>query len=113
MSTMCRRSAPYAAMCFARRTRMPASLRSMPMRPRPLPAIITAEAALAPGAPAVWPDNPGNEAFTFEAGDRAAVEAALARAPRVVRMHIPVNRVTANSMEPRGCLAYYDPAEER
>jgi len=79
----------------------------------PLPAIITAEAALAPGAPAVWPDNPGNEAFTFEAGDRAAVEAALARAPRVVRMRIPVNRVTANSMEPRGCLAYYDPAEER
>src|SRR5437899_1425333 len=79
----------------------------------PLPAIITAEAALAPGAPAVWPDNPGNEAFTFEAGDRAAVEVALARAPRVVRMRIPVNRVTANSMEPRGCLAYYDPAEER
>jgi carbon-monoxide dehydrogenase large subunit len=78
-----------------------------------LTAAITAEAALAPGAPAVWPDNPGNEAFTFEAGDRAAVEAALARAPRVVRMHIPVNRVTANSMEPRGCLAYYDPAEER
>src|SRR5438874_3340592 len=79
----------------------------------PLPAAITAEAALAPGAPAVWPDNPGNEAFTFEAGDRAAVEAALAHAPRVVRMRIPVNRVTANSMEPRGCLAYYDPADER
>ena len=79
----------------------------------PLPAAITAEAAVAPGAPAVWPDNPGNEAFTFEAGDRATVEAALARAPRVVRMHIPVNRVTANSMEPRGCLAHYDPAEER
>src|SRR3954451_5781243 len=78
-----------------------------------LTAAITAEAALAPGAPAVWPDNPGNEAFTFEAGDRAAVEAALARAPRVVRMRIPVNRVTANSMEPRGCLAYYDPADER
>src|ERR1051326_4825212 len=78
-----------------------------------LPAAITAEAALAPGAPPVWPDNPGNEAFTFEAGDRAAVEAALARAPRVIRMQIPVNRVTANSMEPRGCLAYYDPAEER
>ena len=79
----------------------------------PLPAAITAEAAVAPGAPAVWPDNAGNEAFTFEAGDRAEVEAALARAPCIVRMHIPVNRVTANSMEPRGCLAYYDPAEER
>src|SRR5439155_1026374 len=54
----------------------------------------------------------GNEAFTFEAGDKAATEAALARASHVVRMRIPVNRVTANSMEPRGCLAQYDPAEE-
>jgi carbon-monoxide dehydrogenase large subunit len=79
----------------------------------PLPAIVTAEAAVAADAPAVWPDNPGNEAFTFEAGDKAAVEAALARAPHVIRMRIPVNRVTANSMEPRGCLAFYDPAEER
>src|SRR5919206_765465 len=79
----------------------------------PLPSAITAEAALAPGAPAVWADNPGNEAFTFAAGDSAAVEAALAHAPRVIRMRIPVNRVTANSMEPRGCLAYYDPADER
>src|ERR1700731_4869581 len=79
----------------------------------PLPAIVPAEAALAADAPAVWPDNPGNEAFTFEAGDKAAAEAALARAPHVVRMRIPVNRVTANSMEPRGCLAFYDPAEER
>ena len=79
----------------------------------PLPAAITAEAALAPGAPAVWADNPGNEAFTFMAGDKGAVEAALARAPRVVRLRIPVNRVSANSMEPRGCLAFYDPSEER
>jgi carbon-monoxide dehydrogenase large subunit len=79
----------------------------------PLPAVIAAEAAMTPGAPAVWSENPGNEAFTFEAGDKAAVEAALARAPHVMRMRIPVNRVTANSMEPRGCLAFYDPAEER
>jgi len=49
----------------------------------PLTAAITAEAALAQNAPAVWSDNPGNEAFTFEAGDKAAVEAALARAPRL------------------------------
>jgi carbon-monoxide dehydrogenase large subunit len=79
----------------------------------PLPAVMSADTALARNAPAVWPDNPGNEAFFYEAGDKAAVEAALARAPRVVRARIPVNRVTANSMEPRGCLAFYDPAEER
>ena len=79
----------------------------------PLPAVVSAEAALAPGAPRVWDDNPGNEAFTHAAGDRAAVEAAFARAHHITRHKAVVNRVTANSMEPRGCLAHYDPADER
>ena len=43
----------------------------------PLPAVVTAAAALAPGAPPVWEDNPGNEAFFHEIGDKTAVEAAL------------------------------------
>src|SRR5439155_19414680 len=51
----------------------------------PVPAVISAEAALAPGAPSVWDDNPGNEAFTHEAGNKAAVEAAFARAAHIVR----------------------------
>ena len=74
----------------------------------PLPAVITAEAALAPDAPAVWDQNPGNEAFFHEVGDEAAVDAAFARADHVVRHTMVINRVTANSMEPRGCLAYFD-----
>jgi carbon-monoxide dehydrogenase large subunit len=77
----------------------------------PLPAIVTAEQALRPGAPNVWDDNPGNEAFFHEIGNRAAVDAAFARADRIVRREIAINRVTANSMEPRGCLAEYDPDE--
>jgi aerobic carbon-monoxide dehydrogenase large subunit len=79
----------------------------------PLPAVVTAEAALAPGAPAVWDQNPGNEAFFHEVGDRAAVDAAFARADRVVRHTSVINRVTANSMEPRGCLAEYDRDQDR
>src|SRR3954468_11743012 len=79
----------------------------------PLPALATAEAALASGAPAVWDQNPGNEAFTHSAGDKPATDAAFARAARIVRHQVVVNRITANSMEPRGCLAQYDPAEER
>ncbi len=78
-----------------------------------LPAVTTAEAALAPGAPTVWPDNPGNEAFFHEAGDKAAVEAAFARAERIVRRKTVINRITANSMEPRGCLAQYDADDDR
>jgi len=74
----------------------------------PLPAVVTAEAALAPGAPTVWDENPGNEAFFHEAGDKTTVDAAFAKADRVVRRAIAINRVTANSMEPRGCLAHYD-----
>jgi aerobic carbon-monoxide dehydrogenase large subunit len=79
----------------------------------PLPAVVTAEAALAPGAPAVWEQNPGNEAFFHEVGDRAAVDAAFAKAHRVVRHTNVINRVTANSMEPRGCLAEYDRDQDR
>jgi carbon-monoxide dehydrogenase large subunit len=79
----------------------------------PLPVLATADAALAPGAPAVWDQNPGNEAFTHSAGDKPATDAAFARAARIVRHQVVVNRITANSMEPRGCLAHYDPAEER
>ena len=78
-----------------------------------LPAAVTADAAVAPGAPALWEGNPGNEAFTHEAGDKAAVDAAMAKAARIVHHKIVVNRVTANSMEPRGCLAHYDPDDDR
>src|SRR5271169_4892902 len=79
----------------------------------PLPAVVTAAAALAPGAPTVWEENPGNEAFCHEVGSKEAVDAAFARADRIVRDEIRINRVTANSMEPRGCIGEYDPAQER
>ncbi len=79
----------------------------------PLPAVVTAEAALAPAAPMLWDDNPGNEAFFHEAGNKAAVDAAFARADRVVRRMTVINRITANSMEPRGCVAQYDRDDDR
>jgi aerobic carbon-monoxide dehydrogenase large subunit len=76
-------------------------------------AVTGAEAALAPEAPAVWDDNPGNEAFFHEVGNRSAVDAAFARADHIVRHKTVINRVTANSMEPRGCLAHYDRDQDR
>ena len=79
----------------------------------PLPVVVTAAAALAPGAAALWDENPGNEAFFHEIGDQAAVDAAFARADRIVRAEIPINRVTANPMEPRGSIAEYDRDEGR
>jgi carbon-monoxide dehydrogenase large subunit len=79
----------------------------------PLPTVVTAEAALAPGAPSVYDDNPGNEAFFHEGGDKAAVEAAFAKAAHAVRHKIVINRITANTMEPRGCIGQYDAEDDR
>ena len=78
-----------------------------------LPAVVSVDDALAPGAPAIWEANPGNEAFTFARGDLAAVDAAFARAAHVVRHRVCVNRVAGNTMEPRGCIGEYDPFEDR
>ena len=80
---------------------------------QPLPAVITAEASLAPGAPSVWDDNPGNEAFFHEIGEKNAVDTAFAKADHIVRHTMVINRVTANSMEPRGCVAQYDRDQDR
>jgi len=71
----------------------------------PLPAVVSVEQAIADGAQAVWDDNPGNEAFFHEVGDKAATDAAFAKAAHVVSHRIVINRITANAMEPRGCVA--------
>jgi aerobic carbon-monoxide dehydrogenase large subunit len=80
---------------------------------RVLPAVITADDALADGAPAVWDDNPGNEAYFHEVGNRQAVDAAFNDAAHRVSHRVCVNRVTGNAMEPRGCIANYDEYEDR
>jgi carbon-monoxide dehydrogenase large subunit len=79
----------------------------------PLPAVLSTEKAVLPGAPAVWDECPDNQAYVHEAGNKTAVEAAFARAAHVVKHKMVINRITANSMEPRGCLAEYDDHEDR
>jgi len=64
--------------------------------------------AVAEGAPALWPDAPDNIAFVFEQGDRAATDAAFARAHHVAKLDFRVTRVTAVAMEPRGAIAVPD-----
>src|SRR5438045_883609 len=79
----------------------------------PLPAIASTERAVARGTPRVWDDCPDNICFVHEVGDKAAVEAAVARADRIVKRRIVINRVTAAAMEPRGAIGDYNPAEDR
>jgi aerobic carbon-monoxide dehydrogenase large subunit len=78
----------------------------------PLPSVTGTEAALAPDAPTVWPDNPGNVCYVHTEGDKAATDAAFARADHVVSHKFVINRVSANSMEPRGCVGHYDAAAD-
>jgi carbon-monoxide dehydrogenase large subunit len=78
-----------------------------------LPAVAATEAAIVPGAPAVWDECPDNIAFLHELGDKAAVEQAFASADHVIRHRMVISRLTTNPMEPRGCLAEYDLREDR
>ena len=79
----------------------------------PLPACVSTAEATAKGAPRVWDECPDNVGFVQLFGDQAATDAAIARADHVVRHRFVINRVTAASMEPRGCLGDYDATEDR
>jgi len=76
------------------------------------PAVVDAREALAPGAPILWADVPGNLAFTFSKGDRAAVEAAFAGAARTVELDLVNNRVIVAALETRAAIGTYDAADE-
>jgi aerobic carbon-monoxide dehydrogenase large subunit len=79
----------------------------------PLPAVVSAADAVKDGAALVHDDCPNNICFVQIEGDKAATDAAFARAARVVRARFIINRVTAASMEPRGSLGIYHKAENR
>jgi carbon-monoxide dehydrogenase large subunit len=79
----------------------------------PLPAVVETESALLPGRPLVWPDAPDNICYVWQAGDKAATDAAFAAADRVVRYKAVINRITAAAMEPRASLSHWDPAADR
>jgi len=79
----------------------------------PLPFVLDADAALAPGAPAVWDEVPGNLVVETMFGDAAATERGFAMADRVVSLDYHVGRVTAVAIEPRAALAEFDPASGR
>jgi carbon-monoxide dehydrogenase large subunit len=80
---------------------------------RVLPAVTDVAAAIAPDAPQLWPEAPGNVALDYEAGDARAVERALAEARHVVRLKVINNRLAVCTMEPRAALAEFDAAAGR
>jgi aerobic carbon-monoxide dehydrogenase large subunit len=74
---------------------------------------VTDTAQAAEGKVVVWPECPDNISNLFEAGNKAAADAALAGAAHVVKRRYVISRVYAHFMEPRGAIGTWDPGEER
>jgi carbon-monoxide dehydrogenase large subunit len=79
----------------------------------PLPAVTDAHATLAPDAPQLHTNAPGNVCFRWERGDAAAVERAFAAPAHVITLDLVNNRLVGAAIEPRAVLAVPDPATGR
>ncbi len=79
----------------------------------PLPAVTSARAAAAAGAPLLHDDAPGNLIMDYHHGDSAAVAAAFAGAAHVTRLPIRSSRIVVAAMEPRSALGAFDPESGR
>ena len=77
-----------------------------------LPAVAFADKALAPGAPQIHDNAPGNLIFDWVIGEEEATNAAIASAAHVVDIDLTNNRLSPNPMEPRSAVATFDEAED-
>jgi carbon-monoxide dehydrogenase large subunit len=71
------------------------------------------ERAMAPTAPAIWPEAPGNVALDWTDGDGAAVDAAFARAAHVERLRLLDTRLAPSALEPRAAIGQWDAGTQR
>ena len=78
-----------------------------------LPAVVDVDDAIAPGAPLVFDDAPGNLAASMRHGDAAATDAAFRAAAHVVSLDLVNQRLAPSPLEPRAVLASYDRASDR
>ena len=75
-----------------------------------LPSVATATQALDPSSPPIFEDMGSNVVTGPTTKTHGDVEAAFARADRIVRANLKVHRHQNVPMECRGCVADYDPA---
>jgi len=75
---------------------------------RSRPAVTEGPDAVAKGAPQLHDNVPGNLCFHWHDGDAAKVDAAFSGAAKTVKLTLVNNRIVANSMETRGCVASWD-----
>ena len=77
-----------------------------------LPVVIDPEQAIVAGATQLHDGVPDNTPFEYEAGDRAATDAAFAQAAHVTKLRMESTRVVPSPMEPRACLVAFEPRDE-
>ncbi len=75
-----------------------------------MPAVATVARAIQPGAPLVWDQAKENTCFDWHLGDKAAADAAFAKAHKVVKLDLANNRLIPNAIEPRAAIGEYDRA---
>src|SRR5450631_1768041 len=77
-----------------------------------LPSVVDPAGALKSGAPLIHDGAPGNRCYTWALGDKAATDAAFAKAAHVTQLDIVNNRLIPNAIEPRAANAAYSRADE-
>lgn len=75
---------------------------------RELPAVVGFDAAVRAGSAQLHTEVPGNLAFEYDTGDRAAVDAAFRNAPLRTRLTVVSQRLVGNPIEPRAFLAEWE-----
>lgn len=79
-----------------------------------LPSLVDVEKASSEQAFKIWQDCPnGNIAASIAFGDKAATDAAFARAAHTVSVRLVNNRITANAIEPRCAIGVFDAADSK
>jgi len=77
---------------------------------QPLPAVVSA--AKAKNGPALHEIAPDNTCYVWALGDKAAVDAAFAKAAHVTKLDFINNRLVPNAIEPRSANAMYTRADD-
>ena len=73
-----------------------------------LPAAADIDSALKKGAPVIHDVAPDNTVFNWHLGDKAATDAAFAKAKHVTKLDLINNRLVPNPMEPRAAVGDFD-----
>jgi carbon-monoxide dehydrogenase large subunit len=77
-----------------------------------LPAVVEGAKARAKGAPQLHESAPDNTCYVWALGDKAAVDAAFAKAAHVTKLEFINNRLVPNAMEPRAANGSYSRSDD-